>query len=111
MKEPLKIVSHLPAVSFELEGKFWIAAGAQWIEVDRIYTPKELEKIWVKEKPKYQSTSVPKESKPKTFKVAGSKGKEYIVQNKGSQWSCNCPASTFRRWEDCKHIIQIKKTI
>jgi len=107
----LKIVSHLPAVSFELDGKFWIAAGAQWVEVDRIYTPKELEKIWVKEQPKYQYTSTKQESKTKTYKVAGSKGKSYTIIQKGSEWSCNCPASTFRRWENCKHIKEIKSKL
>ena len=79
--------------------------------IDRIYTPKELEKIWVKEQPKYQYTSTKQELKPKTYKVDGSKGKSYTVTQKGSEWSCNCPASTFRKWESCKHIKEIKNKL
>lgn len=106
MKLP-RIESHLPAISFELDGKYWIACGAQWIEVDRIYSPKELSKIWVKAKPKYVAV-VEKPSKPKTYAVKGSKGISYKVKNANGAWSCNCPASTFRRWEECKHIKQVK---
>lgn len=106
MKLP-RIESHLPAISFELEGKYWIACGANWIEVDRVYSPKELSKIWVKTKPKYVAV-VEKPKKPKTYLVKGSKGVSYKVKNTNGAWSCNCPASTFRRWEECKHIKQVK---
>lgn len=102
----LTIKSHLPPVSFELDGKYWIACGAQWLEVDRIYTPKELQKIWINERQEYKPTPIVE--KIKNYKVIGSKGKSYIVKNKNGNWSCNCPASTFRRWEECKHITEIK---
>lgn len=104
----LKIKSHLPPVSFELDDKFWIACGAQWIEVKRRYTETELAKIWIKEEPKYNYVSAREQLKVKSYKVAGSKGKTYTVKNKGGNWSCNCPASTFRRWDECKHIKEIK---
>jgi hypothetical protein len=105
----LRIESHLPAISFELEGKFWIACGAQWIEVDRVYTPKELQKIWVKTKPKYSvNTVTSKPAKTIIHKVKGSKGVTYKVKQNGDSFVCNCPASTFRRWEECKHIKEIK---
>lgn len=107
MKESLKIKSHLPPVSFELEGKYWIACGAKWVEVDRIYSVEELKTIWINEREEYRPTAKPAE-KIKNYKVKGSKGNTYIVKNKNGNWSCNCPASAFRRWEECKHITQIK---
>jgi hypothetical protein len=42
------------------------------------------------------------------FKVPSSNGKsEYLVKFKQGDWSCNCPASTFRRG-NCKHIKEIE---
>ena len=38
------------------------------------------------------------------FKIPSSNGKsEYLVRFQRGVWSCNCPASSFRRG-DCKHI-------
>lgn len=106
----LRIESYLPAISFELDGKYWIACGAQWIEVDRVYTPAELKTIWVKTERKYDTAPArPKPTKQTVYKVLGSKGNSYTVSKKGTAWECNCPASSFRRWEECKHIKQIKK--
>lgn len=110
MKQQLRIESYLPAISFELDGKYWIACGAQWIEVDRIYTPAELKTIWVKTERTYDAPPVRKPAKQKVYTVLGSKGNSYKVTNKGTAWSCNCPASSFRRWEECKHIKQVRKT-
>jgi len=111
MKKLVTIKSHLPAVSFHLDGKYWLACGSQWIEVDHQYSVNELKRAWIKEEPKYNYVSAKEESKTKSYKVAGSKGKTYTVKNKGSQWSCNCPASTFRRWDECKHIKEIKNKV
>ena len=104
----LRIESHLPAVSFELGDKYWIACGANWMEVDRIYSPEELSKIWVKTERKYDRPKVKTKAKDKIYRVAGSKGNVYRVKQSGDSWTCNCPASSFRRWEECKHIKQVK---
>lgn len=104
----LRIESHLPAVSFELGDKYWIACGANWMEVDRIYSPEELKTIWVKTERKYDPPIVKKKETEKVYRVAGSKGNTYRVKQKGDVWTCDCPASSFRRWEECKHIKQIK---
>lgn len=107
----LRIESYLPAISFELDGKYWIACGAQWMEVDRVYTPEELKKIWVKTERKVEVQPKQKVEKAKTYSVVGSKGKTYKVKHQGNSWTCNCPAATFRRWEECKHITQIKNNL
>jgi hypothetical protein len=107
MKESLKIKSHLPPISFELGERYWIACGAKWVEVDRIYSVEELKTIWINEREEYVPPAKPI-SKVETYKVKGSKGKTYTIKNNGGNWSCNCPASTFRRWEECKHVTQIK---
>lgn len=108
MKTLTTIKSHLPAISFELGGKYWLACGAQWIEVDHVYTQEELKKAWINERPSYMPPIPTTKQKTESYRVAGSKGKSYIVKNKSGVWSCNCPASTFRRWEECKHITAIK---
>jgi hypothetical protein len=107
----LRIESHLPAISFELGNKYWIACGANWMEVDRIYTPEELKTIWVKTDRKYDAPVKKRKSAQKVYRVAGSKGSIYRVKQSGDNWTCDCPASSFRRWEECKHIKQIKTQI
>jgi hypothetical protein len=107
MKESLKIKSHLPPASFELDGKYWIACGAQWVEVERVYSSEELKTIWVNERDEYRPIVKPAE-KIKNYKVKGSGNITYVVKNKNGNWSCNCPASTFRRGTECKHVAQIK---
>lgn len=42
--------------------------------------------------------------------VEGSKGNKYKVSLKHGQYSCTCPASTFKSG-DCKHIRQIKESM
>ena len=49
----MKVKSHYPPFCFEspVTGKKWIVCtgkGSQWIEVDRFYSWKELEKLWQK---------------------------------------------------------------
>jgi hypothetical protein len=41
-----------------------------------------------------------------TWRVAGSKGAEYVVTHDHGRWSCTCPGFGFRR--DCKHIREKK---
>lgn len=46
----------------------------------------------------------------KEYKVIGSKGDEYVINNPedGTDWTCTCPHNTHRKVE-CKHIKQIKQ--
>lgn len=49
---------------------------------------------------------VPKLSTTNTWRVSGSKGKEYVVTKNDTMWSCTCVGFGFRR--DCKHIQEKK---
>ena len=42
-----------------------------------------------------------------TWKVAGSKGAEYVVTNDRGTWSCSCPSAKWQKLE-CKHIQKLK---
>lgn len=113
MKEIVKIQSHLPPVCFEdtLEsGKYWLACGGQWIEVDHLYSSEELALAWINERQPYKPVKKAK-SEVKVYEVAGSGGKIYKVKNADSKWTCNCPSSTFHRWNECKHIQKVKSEL
>jgi hypothetical protein len=43
-----------------------------------------------------------------TFKVPGSKGAVYTVNNDRGAWTCTCPASKWQKGE-CKHIVALKQ--
>lgn len=110
MNQIVKIESHLPAASFELDGKFWLACGAQWIEVDHVYTAEELKEAWVR-KPQTYDAPIKKEpvSPPKSYEVVGSKGNTYTVTYKAGKWDCTCPSASFHRHSECKHVRSIKE--
>ena len=103
----VKIESHLPAASFELDGKCWLACGANWIEVDHVYNAEELKQAWVYKKPTYDAPQKPVKS-ARVYEVVGSTGSKYEVKEKDGKWTCTCPASAFNRFNECKHIKQIK---
>lgn len=48
------------------------------------------------------------EAKPniQIWQIEGSKGTVYNVTLNDGKWSCDCPASSFRRGTICKHIKQ-----
>ena len=62
--------------------------------------------------PVSDSTEVkPEPQKDIEFKVPSSNGKsEYVVKRQRGIWSCNCPASTFRRG-NCKHIKELETKV
>lgn len=106
----VKIESHLPAASFELEGRCWLACGANWIEVDHVYSAEELKQAWVYKKPVYDTPQKPKTKKAdRVYEVVGSTGSKYDVREKNGKWTCTCPAASFNRFNDCKHIKQVKQ--
>lgn len=44
-----------------------------------------------------------------TFKIDGSKGKQYTVVFDGHFWSCTCPGFNFRK--TCRHITEARETV
>lgn len=102
-----KYKSFYPLVSFQgpLSEQWYIIADGKFHPVSRRYEWEELKQMW--EKIEYTKPAVVTEVK-KTYKVKGSKGNTYKVENDGSWWSCTCPAYGFSRGKDCKHIKQIK---
>jgi hypothetical protein len=108
----MKFKSSHPPVSFQSKfNKQWFVVcstdGDGWVKVNRGYSWNELEKLWDKiqyETPKTMEKIIVK----KEYKVKGSKGNVYKVENDNGWWSCSCPAFGFGRGKDCKHIIQLK---
>ena len=106
----MRIRSLLPPTSFQsvLNGQWYIVTTDPklgWVAVDRSYSWLELESMW--DKVTYKTAEVKATTQKKTYKVVGSKNNSYKVVNDGGIWTCNCPASSFRRG-DCKHIKEIK---
>ena len=60
----------------------------------------EVEHVELKEKPKFQM-----------WQVDGSKDNVYNVTLDNGKWSCDCPASSFRRGSLCKHIKEIQAKV
>ena len=108
----MRIRSAYPPISFQgIFSKQWyiVTTGTNegWIKVDRSYGWAELERMW--DKITYGPTNeVQKSSEKKSYKVAGSRGNKYSVVNDEGIWSCSCPAHSFGRGRDCKHIVEIK---
>ena len=44
----------------------------------------------------------------RTYKVEGSKGNVYDVKYDSGRWSCDCPAYSWSRGSECKHIKSIR---
>jgi hypothetical protein len=103
--------SFLPPICFQsaISDTWYIIANGIWNKVDRQYSWKELESMWIRET-KY---SKPKEEKKiiqptETYKVPGSRNNEYTVVNNSGIWTCSCPAHGFGRGKDCKHILLLR---
>ena len=77
-----------------------------WIPVDEGTTREDVEfsDDIIIEKPILSSELKAEPQRDLEFVVPSSNGKsEYLVKFQRGVWSCNCPASSFRRG-DCKHI-------
>jgi len=98
-----KIKSLFPPISFygTVSKQWYIIGDGTWFEVDREYSLSELNKIWEKRWTPTNKNAIIK------YDVDGSKGVIYKVVNNNGKWTCNCPASTFRKAE-CKHISSLK---
>ena len=108
----MRLKSFYPPISYKgaITNKWYVICssdGDGWVEVNRQYSWSELEKLWDKIQygtPKTMEKVVVK----KEYKVKGSKGNVYNVENYNGYWSCTCPAYGFGRGKDCKHIKEIK---
>lgn len=78
-----------------------------WVPVDRKYEWEELNKMWRRVTYGLTKKIEPKRIKT-TYKVDGSRGNVYSIVNDSGNWSCSCPAHSFGRGRDCKHIKNIK---
>lgn len=77
-----------------------------WIPVDEGTTREDIEfdDSVIIEKPILSTELKAEPQRDLEFRVPSSNGKsEYLVRFQRGVWSCNCPASSFRRG-DCKHI-------
>ena len=106
------INSLLPPVSFHsvVDNQWYIATTDSklgWVKVDRKYEWEELNKMWHKKTYGTTKKVEPKRIK-QAYKVDGSKGNKYTIVNDAGIWTCSCPAHSFGRGRDCKHILQIK---
>ena len=108
----MRFKSHYPPISFQgtFSNQWYVICssdGDGWVKVNRQYSWNELEKLWDKIEygtPKTMEKVIVK----KEYKVKGSKGNVYKVENDNGWWSCSCPAFGFGRGKDCKHIKEIK---
>lgn len=105
----MKFKTFNPLVCFKstISNCYYIIADGKWHEVDRQYSLEELVLMHEKITPKETAVN----SSRKSYEVSGSGGKIYEVTFMNSMWSCTCPAHSFRKYTDCKHITQIKSTL
>lgn len=106
---PDKIVStYAPVVIDTLQGRYAVYAGAGWYPVDDTFTEKDALDRWEKWMP--ESLPVEESIENQSWEVESSKkGKFYTVRYRNGHWSCNCPANTYYRGNECKHIKSTRK--
>ena len=106
---PEKIYSiYPPTVINTTDGsRFAVYSGSGWFQVDEDFTMEDAVARWVKTK----DLSLVQESiGDKSWEVESSKkGKFYTVRYNDGRWGCNCPANTYHRNKECRHIKQIKE--
>jgi len=108
----MRFKSFYPPLSYrgEFSDQWYVICssdGDGWVKVGRQYSWDELEKLWDKIQYATPKTMSKVEVK-KEYKVKGSKGNIYKVENDNGWWTCSCPAFGFGRGKDCKHIVQLK---
>ena len=87
---------------------WYIIVDGKWNPVTRFYSWAELEPMWEKIQQTKSEAKSQKLGVKETYKVKGSKGNVYNVVNDDGFWTCTCPAHSFGRGRDCKHITQLK---
>jgi len=106
----MKFKSFNPLICFKStqDEQYYIIVDGVWHPVERYYDIPEL--LEMHEKISYGTQDIVK-SPVKSYTVEGSKGSIYEVTVMNGIWNCTCPAHSFRRRSDCKHITQIKTTL
>jgi hypothetical protein len=104
--------SNLPPVSFQsvVDRQWWLITTKEWIKVDRQYSWDEIKDMWmpIVSKPISTQISKPLNISKRNYKVKGSKGSVYDVNYDSGRWSCTCPAYSWGRGSECKHIKSIR---
>lgn len=77
----------------------------RWIEVPM---DTEMKDVTVLPKPEVPRVEP---GKNEEWKFTGSKGNIYTVAKIDGKWSCSCPAASFQRFKDCKHVQEAKKLV
>ncbi len=106
----MKYKSFKPLVCFKSSQteQYYIIVDGVWHKVDRFYSINELDLM--QEKISYLDKEI-KRTYVKSYEVIGSNDKIYEVTYVNNMWNCTCPAHSFRKYTDCKHITQIKNTL
>ena len=110
-KLPDKIVSlYPPTVINVLEGKrYAVYSGSGWFEVDEEFTMEDAMSRWEKWTPN-GTIALNEEVKDKSWQVESSKKDSfYTVRNHNNYWGCSCPANSYHRNKECRHIREIKE--
>jgi hypothetical protein len=108
---PEKIVSLYPPTVINCSDgtRFAVYSGSGWFQVDEDFTLEDAMSRWEKWTPSGK-TPLNEEVKDKSWQVESSKkGSFYTVRNNGHYWGCSCPANTYHRNKECRHIREIKE--
>ena len=108
---PDKIVSIYPPVVINTTdgGRYAVYSGSGWFPVDEDFTQEDAKARWVQCSPNTQPLN--ESINDKSWKVESSKkGSFYTVRYHDGKWGCTCPANTYHRNKECRHIKKIKET-
>ena len=107
---PDKIVSLYPPVVLNTPDgeRFAVYSGSGWFPVDDEFTYEDAMSRWEKWTP--AAKPINESINDKSWQVESSKkGSFYTVRYHNGYWGCNCPANTYHRGKECRHIKQIKE--
>lgn len=107
---PDKIVSIYPPTIINTPdgARFAVYSGSGWFPVDEDFTQEDAMARWEKWTP--QSKPINESIQDKSWQVESSKkGSFYTVRYYNGHWGCSCPANTYHRGKECKHIKQIRE--
>lgn len=107
---PEKIVSLYPPTIIHTvhDKKFAVYSSSGWFEVDEDFTLQDAYDRWEKWVPSGKPLN--ESIQDKSWEVESSKkGSFYTVRNNGNYWGCSCPANTYHRNKECRHIKEIKE--
>jgi hypothetical protein len=107
---PEKIVSlYRPTVINTIDGtRFAVYSGSGWFKVDEDFTLEDALARWEQWVP--EQKPIQESIKDKSWEVESSKkGSFYTVRFYNGHWGCNCPANTYHRGKECRHIKEIRK--